>query len=172
MKHDFYADKTDGRKFFTVFDQRINLLKYLGIEPIKIGDFCHRLNYRQYIIDIIVSNDERDLHKNCNESWWTMRQIVEGFSTARLRGRDCYHTAKDICIDALFTDLIVYFMKDLYPSFDFRKNAQDTEFDLLSSVGLEPDFWVGKNRVEMKMSKTMADDSNRSNWTDKTFTLR
>ncbi|MCM1451420.1 MAG: hypothetical protein NC102_04120 [Clostridium sp.] len=173
MKYQFYADKTGGRKACLVFKQRIALLEHLGIAPIKIGDICHRLNYPQYVTDIIISADEKDLCDNYNESWHKMRQIAEKFSEARLRGRDCYHTAKDLCIDAMFTDLIYRTMKEEYPTFDFRKNGQDKEFELLTNVSLEPDFALGGGAMlEMKITKTATDDVNRSNWSGRTFTLR
>lgn len=171
-KHEFYEDPTGGRGECLVFAQRVDLLGYLGVTPFKIGDFCHRLGYGQCVTDIIVSSDELDLWENCNDSWIAMRRKVEKFSEARRRGRDCYHTAKDICIDALFTDLVKHFMGRLYPDFDFRKNSQDEAFDLLPSVSLEPDFRVNGAWLEMKVAKTETDDCGRSNWTDSTFTLR
>ena len=174
-KHQWYDDITQGSSTPFVYRTRFNMLDYWGFTREKLNRLCNDVfKYKQYVIDIVMSENERDLHENHNQAWHRMRKLMEKDNMENRRnGRDCYTTAKDILADGLFTDVLLHRMRELFPELNIKKNEQDEVLELKDSVSNEPDFVInGLYRLEMKISQDHKDAKNRSKWTNKTLTIR
>lgn len=174
-KYEWHDDLTNGTNRHFVSDVRFSMLEGWGLTPEALSFFCKQIfKYKQYVTDIILSKDERDLFETRNESWHLMRQIMEpdGMS-ARRRERNCYAAAKDILVDGMFTDIILLHIHYFFPDLNIRKNKQDEALELKQQASIEPDFVINdKCYLEMKITRDSTDELNRSLWTNKTLTIR
>ena len=160
---DYKEDKGNDNPY--IYSARMKLLNTLGLQPDDILSYCKQFDYPDYIGEILLSKSDKDLYDKYPETWKFVRDTLET-KTKRRRGRTCYATSKDILMDGVFTDIMVYNLKKYCPDIKVNKNEQDSNLTLNENASTEPDLIINGRRVEMKQSK----DSTR--WSDKTITIR
>lgn len=174
-KYPWHNDPTNGANRPFVAETRLSMLNDWGITHDVLSFFCRQIfKYKDYVTDIILSKNEKDLYETHNESWHLMRQIMEPDDMCvRRRERNCYAAAKDILADGMFTDIILLHIRYFFPELNIRKNKQDEVLELKQQASIEPDFLInGAIYLEMKITRDNTDELNRSSWTKKSLTIK